>query len=245
MHVEAGLRSFNMTMPEEINRILTDRISDIMCCPTDVAVENLRAEGFDAFPCAIAKTGDVMLDAALYYSELSAHKSTVIQRLELENKPFALCTIHRPENTDDPSRFSEIIQALNEITEEMTVVMPLHPRTKKILGGMTDELRTTTVDPVGYFDMLELIKNTKVVLTDSGGLQKEAFYFKKPCITLRDETEWIELVEGGYNHLVGADKNRILEVFRQTVGLAMSAAVELYGAGDSSEKVLRAISVGI
>lgn len=245
VHVEAGLRSFKLTMPEEINRILTDRISDILCCPTDVAVENLRAEGFDAFPCTIAKTGDVMLDVALYYAELSARKSTVIQRLKLKDKPFALCTVHRAENTDDPNRLSGIIQALNEINEEMTIVMPLHPRTRKILAGMTDELRVTAIDPVGYFDMLELLKNTMIVLTDSGGLQKEAFFFKKPCITLRDETEWIELVEGGYNYLAGADKIHILEVFRQMAGREMNATVKLYGTGDSSEEVLRAISAAI
>ena len=242
VHVEAGLRSFKLTMPEEINRILTDRISDILCCPTDVAVENLRAEGFDAFPSAIVKTGDVMLDAALYYAELSTHKSTVIQTLNLENMPFALCTIHRAENTDDPGRLSGIVQALNEIASEMAIVLPMHPRTRKILAGLLDKLRFTPIDPVGYFDMLELLKNTKVVLTDSGGLQKEAFFFKKPCITLRNETEWIELVEGGYNHLVGADKGCIVEAFRHTSGLEMSPATQFYGAGDSSKKVLNAIS---
>lgn len=245
VHVEAGLRSFNMRMPEEVNRILTDRISDILCCPTIAAMENLRLEGFDSFPCKIVHTGDVMLDAALFYAGLSAARSTVLRDLSIAGDDYALCTVHRAENTDDPERLAGIVCALNAISREMPVVFPLHPRTRKILEASSVKLDFEPIDPVGYFDMLELLKNTKIVLTDSGGLQKEAFFFKKPCITLRDETEWVELVQGGYNVLAGADCKNILDVLKATISGHAWSEANLYGQGKGAENILQTIIRGV
>ena len=173
-HIEAGLRSFNMKMPEEVNRILTDRISDVLYCPTDAAIANLSNEGFDRFNCEVVKVGDVMQDAAIFYAQKSKERST----LNLE-PGFVLCTLHRAENTDDPARLKSIVAALESIHEESEVILPLHPRTKKKLEdyGMNSSLHI--IDPVGYFDMIELLKKCKMVMTDSGGLQKEAFFFGK------------------------------------------------------------------
>ena len=214
-HVEAGLRSFNMQMPEEINRILTDRISDILCCPTDKAVENLKQEGFEHFPCKVVKTGDVMQDAARYYREISATKSNIIRKLNLAGKDFLLCTIHRAENTDDIGRLTSIIGALNEISSEMEIILPLHPRTTKIVESRKIQMKFKPILPVSYFDMNELLKNTRIVLTDSGGVQKESFFFAKPCVTLRDETEWVELVDKGFNRLAGAEKDKITNAYNE------------------------------
>lgn len=238
IHVEAGLRSFNMRMPEEINRILTDRISDILCCPTTTALENLRREGFDNIPCRIVKTGDVMQDAARYYGQVSAARSEIVRRLGLESGGFTLCTIHRAENTDDPKRLAAIVAALNQLSREIRIVLPLHPRTEKILQTSGIRLDFTPIAPVGYFDMLELLKGTKLVMTDSGGVQKEAFFFAKPCITLRDETEWVELVTGGYNRLVGADTERILAGYRAITDASPDFAQDLYGNGQASARIV-------
>ena len=240
VHVEAGLRSYNMNMPEEINRALTDRISDVLCCPTDGAVENLRREGFEHLQCSIVKTGDVMLDAALYYSAIAEKRSIIIDRLKL-NDGFALCTIHRAENTDDRKRLAAVVEALNIISREMRVVLPLHPRTRKLLRESGIELGFEAVDPVGYFDMLQLLKHAGIVLTDSGGLQKEAFFFAKPCVTLRDETEWTELCDHGANLLVGADCRRIVEGFHQMLASKPAFAADLYGNGHASARVVEAL----
>lgn len=240
-HVEAGLRSFNMAMPEEINRILTDRISDFLFCPTETALRNLDREGFGAFPCHIVKTGDVMQDAALFYRDTAARKSDVIKRLGLTGKPFALCTIHRAENTDSLERLLAILAALNEIVGEMEVVLPLHPRTRKIIEARGLDSRCTVIEPVGYFDMIQLLEHTRMVLTDSGGLQKEAFFFSKPCVTLRDETEWIELTEGGYNILAGSNKEMIISAFRTMLTAAPDFSRDLYGRGCASATIVDAL----
>jgi UDP-GlcNAc3NAcA epimerase len=250
VHVEAGLRSFNMRMPEEINRILTDRISDILCCPTDLAVQNLKKEGFELSTSThcksnhplVVNTGDVMQDAATYYSNFSTTKSTIIKDLALDGVNFVLCTIHRAENTDDPLRLIEILTALNNISKKMRIVLPLHPRTRKIISDRGDLLSFSPIEPVGYFDMIELLKQTKVVLTDSGGLQKEAYFFKKPCITIRDETEWVELIEGGYNQLVGAEEGLILTAFSAMDGRAFKGKSGLYGDGNASNAIINAIA---
>lgn len=254
VHVEAGLRSFNMQMPEEINRILTDRISDILCCPTDTAVNNLVNEGFN-LPSnpkftnnnpLVINTGDVMQDAALFYSQHSAEKSNIIRRLGLESMDFALCTIHRAENTDDESRLRNIFEALLEISNYFPVVLPLHPRTQKIIDTSLHDLRSTIhsklriLPPVGYFDMIELLKSTKLVMTDSGGLQKEAFFFKKPCITLRDETEWVELVKGGFNILAGADTGKIISYSLEVLKKAMDFSRDFYGDGKAARLIVKA-----
>jgi UDP-GlcNAc3NAcA epimerase len=241
VHVEAGLRSFNMKMPEEINRILTDKISDILCCPTDAAVKNLAKEGFDRDRCTIVKTGDVMQDAALYYGDIAARHSKVVARFGLSDKVYALCTVHRAENTDDLLRLRSIMDALGEISRDMIVVIPVHPRTSKILQRIGHPPGLLCIDPVGYLDMLELTKHSRLILTDSGGLQKEAFFFAKPCLTLRDETEWVELVENGFNTLVGADKERILEAFRVFRNARMDFSLDLYGGGKAGKNVVEAL----
>ena len=177
IHIEAGLRSFNMQMPEEINRILTDRISNLLSCPSDTAIQNLKNEGFDNLPIKIEKHGDIMKDAVAFYSKKSSDKSSIIKTLNLEKDSFVLTTIHRQENTDDETKIREIFTALDEINKTKQVVLPLHPRTKKVLEKFKINSNITFIDPVGYLDMLELLKNCAMVITDSGGLQKEAFWW--------------------------------------------------------------------
>lgn len=235
-HVEAGLRSFNMRMPEEVNRILTDRISDHLFCPTDTAINNLRNEGFNDFDCKIHRSGDVMQDAALYYAQFSEDKSDVLAQLG-NPKNFVLTTIHRAENTDDPIRLSAIISALNEINKSQQVICPLHPRTRKILENLPEKPAFTIIDPVGYFDMIELLKHASLVMTDSGGLQKEAFFFQNACITMRDQTEWTELLDNGYNMLAGADKAAILGAYETMRSLRLDFSKDLYGGGMASANI--------
>jgi len=213
VHVEAGLRSFNMKMPEEVNRILTDRICSLLLCPTETAIQNLQAEGFSNFNCKVINSGDIMKDAAEYYATLSVQNSDIIQRLNLKNNDFVLATIHRQENTDDINKLIDIFQGLERINLSKKVVIPLHPRTKKVLEQNKLKFNLTLINPVGYFDMLALLKNCNLVITDSGGVQKEAFFNKKNCIIAREETEWLELVTFGYARLVGSDKNKMLKAF--------------------------------
>jgi len=238
-HVEAGLRSYNMRMPEEINRILTDRVSDLLFCPTDTAIGNLKKEGYDQFPGEIVKSGDVMLDAAMYYADKSAVKSTVMEKIGAE--PFVLATLHRAENTDDPQRLKAIVDALHTIHEKCRIVLPLHPRTKGALERAGLSLDVTILPPVGYFDMIELLKNCALVMTDSGGLQKEAFFFKKLCITMRDQTEWVELIEHGFNTLVGADGEQIIAAFEQYRGQSTTFDKDLYGDGKAGQLIANKI----
>jgi len=178
-----------------------------------------------------------MYDVALYYSEISAKHATVLKSLEQKSRPIVLTTLHRQENTDDLARLSSIVEALNELNNEFQVVLPLHPRTKKILERENIRLNFEPLEPVGYFDMIELLKNCSFVVTDSGGLQKEAFFFKKQCIVIRDETEWTELVELGYNHLVGADKQRILKKVREIKASNPAFQEKPYGEGNAAEKI--------
>lgn len=237
-HVEAGLRSHNMNMPEEINRILTDRISDVLFCPTDTAVKNLIREGFYHFDCRIEQVGDVMYDAALYYGAMSSHRSNIINRLDLTPGNFIVGTVHRQENTDDISNLKSIIAALNFIHQETPVILPLHPRTRKILDQNNIHPDFIVIEPVGYFDIVELLKNSSLVITDSGGMQKEAYFFNKYCITLREETEWIELVNHGCNFLSGADKSKILSIYEQIrLNNLMISGKTLYGNGDAAKLI--------
>jgi UDP-GlcNAc3NAcA epimerase len=235
-HVEAGLRSFNMRMPEEVNRILTDRISDHLFCPTETAVRNLMNEGFDGFDCVVHRSGDVMQDAALYYAQFSAERSKVRQAHHIEGG-IVLATIHRAENTDDPLRLKGIIQALNEVHLERRVVCPLHPRTKKLIANLDVKPQFDVIDPVGYFDMIELLKASSLVMTDSGGLQKEAYFFKSPCLTMRDETEWTELVDHGYNIMVGASKSAILGGYERMKNASLDFSTDLYGGGKAAAQI--------
>ncbi|MDX9748009.1 MAG: UDP-N-acetylglucosamine 2-epimerase (non-hydrolyzing) [Paludibacter sp.] len=239
IHVEAGLRSFNMQMPEEINRILTDRISSLLFCPTDAALKNLAAEGFANLPVQIVKNGDVMQDAALYYARKASEKATVLNHLPV--KRFVLATVHRQENTDDPVHLKGIVEGLNAIHREVPVVLPLHPRTRNILqqSGLTIDF--ITIDPVGYFDMISLLQNCQLVVTDSGGVQKEAFFFQKQCITLREQTEWVELVEHGFNRLTGSNPNLIQESFFQMMNQQSDFSVNLYGNGEAARKAVSEI----
>ena len=234
-HVEAGLRSFNNQMPEEINRILTDRIASVLFCPTTTAIENLRTEGFENFDCKVINCGDVMQDAALFYAGISDQNSTIISKLNLENQTFVLATLHRQENTDDPVKLKNIFEALNKISSSTRVVLPIHPRTRKILAEAGIQPSFDLIDPVGYLDMIGLLKNCRIVLTDSGGLQKEAYFFKKYCITLRDETEWVELVKNGYNLLAGNDQLKILNAYQELLSKTSDFSVNLYGNGHASE----------
>jgi len=233
-HIEAGLRSFNMNMPEEVNRILTDRISTILFCPTDSAIENLKNEGYDNLDCKIVKSGDVMQDGAMFYKDLAVKPS-----VDVDNE-YLLCTIHRAENTDDEDRLRSIFEALSGIADEKQIILPLHPRTKKILEESDIDIsKLTIIDPVGYLEMVWLIDNCSLVMTDSGGLQKEAYFFKKPCITLRDETEWVELANNGYNTLVGADKSKIIEAYKNYSKFNIeNSKLDLYGGGKASKKII-------
>lgn len=238
VHVEAGLRSFNIAMPEEINRILTDRISDILFCPTDHAIKNLKKEGFDHFDVQIYNCGDIMYDAALYYQDKAKRESTILTELNITAENYVLATIHRQENTDDLERLKSIVEALNHIDQSNKVIVPLHPRTKKILESNQIKVEFTVIDPIGYIDMIALTSNAYMVLTDSGGLQKEAFFFGKYCITLRDQTEWIELVDSGFNTLVGADKSKIIYTFENVKVKNINFDKNLYGNGKTSEYIL-------
>jgi len=234
IHVEAGLRSYNMEMPEEINRILTDRISTILFCPTDTAIQNLKREGFENMPIKIIKNGDVMQDAAMYYATKAEQKSTIIQQAAL-NK-FVLATIHRQENTDSPQNLKSIIEGLNEINKQVPVVVPIHPRTRNILKQLNIVPEFKLINPVGYFDMIMLLKSCELVITDSGGVQKEAFFFGKHCITLREQTEWVELIDQGYNLLVGSDSNKLKEAFEFFKTKLSDFTVDLYGKGKAAEQ---------
>ena len=240
VHIEAGLRSFNMKMPEEVNRIVTDRISDLLCCPTDTAIKNLQNEGFDNLPIQIDKNGDIMKDAVAYYSKTSAEKSSIISDLNLKENEFVLATIHRQENTDDVTKLKSIFDALEEINTDCNVVLPLHPRTKKILKQHNIQPKITLINPVGYFAMLELLKNCKMVVSDSGGLQKEAFFNKKHCIIAREETEWIELVENGFAEIVGSDHSKIIAIFNKYKNSNMDFSKNLYG-NDVGESIHQSI----
>ena len=235
-HVEAGLRSFNMRMPEEVNRILTDRVSRWLFCPTQTAVDNLSKEGYPFSGMQLHLSGDVMQDAALFYAQRSAEKSDVVKRLGLDT--FVLCTIHRAENTDDLNRLRNIADALAEIHRDTPVVCPLHPRTRKLAAEKGVNLPFTVIDPVGYFDMIELLKHCKAVVTDSGGLQKEAYFFSKPCITLRDETEWTELIDAGCNRLAGAGREKILNCWSTLAQQKADFESRLYGDGHAAEKIV-------
>ncbi len=232
-HVEAGLRSFNMTMPEEINRILTDRVSDILFCPTETAIRNLQNEGFDHFDSRVVLSGDVMLDAALFYRQYSRPPQIELKR------DFVLATLHRAENTDTPEYLSEIIRALETISREQDVLLPLHPRTRAKLEASGYNTRLSPIrfiDPVGYLEMIHLLDKCLLVMTDSGGLQKEAFFFRKYCITLRNETEWTELVDHGYNALAGNSYDRIIQAYREQPHPDFSTP--LYGDGHAAKVIV-------
>ncbi len=239
VHIEAGLRSFNMNMPEEVNRILTDRISNWLFCPTETAIKNLEKEGFQHFDLKVNLCGDVMQDASLFYAQKASN--AILDKLNLSSGYYVLSTIHRAENTDDKGRLSEIVSALNAINEEVKVVLPLHPRTRKIIADRGLKTNFTIIDPVGYLDMITLTSNCRLVITDSGGLQKEAYFFGKFCLTARDQTEWTELIEAGVNKLVGADSKAIIAGWNEKKDKHFVANAALYGGGKACENIAKAL----
>jgi UDP-GlcNAc3NAcA epimerase len=236
-HIEAGLRSFNMRMPEETNRILTDRISTWLFCPTDKAVENLQKESYESQGSKIIRSGDVMQDASLYYKSKAIQQSSIIDSLSLKKDDYVLCTLHRQENIDNYKKLKEIVDTLNQLSHNYTIVLPIHPRTRKALLREGLDLNFPTIDPVGYLDMIQLVSNCKFVMTDSGGLQKEAFFFQKYCLTMREETEWTELVEGGFNILTGTSKATILEAISTIATRKADFRKDLYGNGKASVRI--------
>jgi UDP-GlcNAc3NAcA epimerase len=260
-HVEAGLRSFNPFMPEEINRIQTDRVSALLLCPTKTAVENLLKEGFpfkapvkvaqdakasstgDVALQRIENVGDVMYDAVLFYKEL-AQESVSLDSFGLRHKGYALCTIHRQENTDYPENLTGIFKALREINRDLPVVLPIHPRTRTKLSQLSGDVLQglKVIEPLPYLEIQRLLMSAKVVLTDSGGMQKEAYFHEVPCITLRNETEWMETVEASWNHLVGPDTERILAA--QTASSLPRRGVrgKPYGDGTAAQKLVEIIA---
>jgi UDP-GlcNAc3NAcA epimerase len=232
-HIEAGLRSFNRRMPEEINRVLTDHVSAVLFAPTTTARANLIAEGID--PHTIHVVGDVMYDASLFYRS-RARKPEWFDDYDLAEGEFVLCTIHRAENTDEPLRMTSILHGLAE--SDAPIILPLHPRTRKKLHdfGLETSSNIYVVEPVGYLEMTWLEAHCRSVATDSGGVQKEAYFSGKPCVTLRDETEWVELVTNGVNVLAGADAALITRHIRNAGGPLPTQ--QLYGAGDSAERII-------
>jgi len=239
-HVEAGLRSFNTRMPEEINRILTDQLSDILFCPTDTALDNLDREGFRYKPAKVLKVGDVMQDSALLFAGLAAQPTGIDQA-----EGFILATFHRAENTDDRARLSAIVSALNALHHRhASVVVPLHPRTRAAIDRAGLTLDARVIEPVGYLEMLWLLQHCSLVITDSGGVQKEAFFFGRFCVTMRDQTEWTELVEVGANSLVGADTDAIVKIASEKLGVTVDDQAELYGGGKAAAGIAGHLASG-
>jgi len=238
-HVEAGLRSFNMRMPEEINRILADRVSTLLFCPTDTAVKNLKAEGIKT---GVLNVGDVMYDASLFYRAMARKKSAILKALSLTRKEYGLATCHRAENIDDPRRLAAIVEGLATLAQIDRIIFPLHPGTRKVLQelGLFEKLGDVEVlEPVSFLDMMQLEESAKAIITDSGGVQKEAFFFGVPCITMRDETEWVETVEMGGNVLAGANCNAMLTAYgRIGSGGVRHTAHGIYGDGNASELIV-------
>ncbi|MEO8085929.1 MAG: UDP-N-acetylglucosamine 2-epimerase (non-hydrolyzing) [Bacteroidota bacterium] len=241
-HVEAGLRSHNMSMLEELNRITVDRISDVLFCPTDAAMINLRNEGYDHFKSKMILSGDVMYDAALYNSILAEQRSKITERFS--DKSFILVTLHRSENVDNPDILSNLVDALNEISKKCRIVLPLHPRTKKRMQEFGLSFDFNTIEPVGYLDMIRLLMDCKLVMTDGGGLQKEAYFFSKHCITLRERTEWTELVKYGYNVIVGSDRMQILKAFDVMSKKQSNFSHKLYGDGNAGKIIVETLLKG-
>ncbi|MCF6335822.1 MAG: UDP-N-acetylglucosamine 2-epimerase (non-hydrolyzing) [Spirochaetales bacterium] len=236
IHVEAGLRSFNMHMPEEQNRIVADHLSTHLLCPTETAISNLKKEGLTK---GVENIGDIMLDASLFYRKKLEHSMSFLPEEIRNMDDFFLITLHRAENTDDKERLTSIVSALNSL-EAYTGVLPLHPRTKKMLSkwGLYFKDHIKVIAPVGYLDMIRLESSCNFILTDSGGVQKEAYFFGKPCITMRNQTEWVETIEAGCNILTGADQNKILSAINNFSKQKFEYP-SLYGKGDTGERILK------
>lgn len=255
-HIEAGLRSFNMAMPEEINRIVCDQLSSVLFTPTLTGLRNLEAEGFSSIKSRVrfadgrgqrvVLSGDVMYDNSMYFSAMADVQSDIIERLNLRYRQFVLATIHRPANTDNAENLRSIFRALNDIAEQhqMDVVLPLHPRTRKIManegmnGVMNERIRI--IEPASFFEIIRLEKNAAIVMTDSGGVQKEAFFYGTPCVILRPETEWVEIVDAGAGIIADADYERIMAAYEALVNKPVQFPA-LFGDGHASKKILNEI----
>jgi UDP-GlcNAc3NAcA epimerase len=237
-HIEAGERSFKRSMPEEINRLVADRLGNVHFCVSLTAVHNLAAEGIKDF---VYQVGDVMLDALLYAQPIARAKSRILEQLRIEPQHYALVTIHRAKNTDEPERLRQIINSLNQVSE--TVILPVHPRTQKALiflnVHLEDHIRI--IEPVGYFDMLTLEENARLIATDSGGVQREAYYLRVPCLTLRDETEWVATLETGWNKLVGIDQKLILDTWFNFTPPAEHPPI--YGIGTAAQRIAEILNI--
>ena len=238
-HVEAGMRSYNRMMPEELNRVVADHLCEINLCSTTGAVKNLKNEGRGD---TAYLTGDVMYDCAVKFGSLAERVCNPLERLKLESGKYILMTCHRAENTDSKYCLSQIVSAVNDIASELAVLYPIHPRTRKMLKeynlSFTDKVQV--IEPVGYLEMLVLEKNASLILTDSGGVQKEAFFYKVPCVTMREETEWVETVELAYNKLTGADSKKIISAVNYFLNNSLPVVKEKpYGNADAAEKILR------
>lgn len=239
VHVEAGLRSFNKQMPEEINRILTDHMATLLCCPTFAAMKHLANEGIEE---GVHHVGDVMYDAALAFGKLADASSDILRKLHLTDRQFRLCTVHRAENTDDRQRITGITEAIREMSSSrFPTVLPLHPRTRNRLAeyGMLPSLEKQEglylIPPVSFLDMVMLEKHAATILTDSGGVQKEAYFHHTPCITLRDETEWVETVKAGWNQIAGSETEVILQCLENRPA---QKEISEYGTGNASKKII-------
>ena len=258
VHIEAGLRSFNKSMPEEINRIVCDHCSTLLFTPTKAGLDNLRHEGFpidndgpyNIDNPKVYHCGDIMYDNSLHFANIAEKKTDIIQRLELDGKPFILATIHRDNNTDHPERLSAIFKALIQLSQECQIILPLHPRTAKLLKMNLDEglqkqiynsPSIRLIPPVSFLEMIALERHAQLVMTDSGGVQKEAYFFKKPCIILRPETEWIEIVETGNAVLTDANESRIMQAWQHFKGNPPTAFPEIFGDGHAAEFMLEQI----
>ena len=245
VHIEAGLRSFNKRMPEEINRIVCDHCSTLLFSPTQAGIDNLAKEGFkmDNFgPYTIDNPkvfhcGDIMYDNSLHFSKIAEQKTDILKHLELAEKPYVLATLHRDSNTDNHERLNAILDAFTELSKEITVVLPMHPRTRKHASDFHPD-NVIVIEPVSFLEMIQLEKHAQLILTDSGGVQKESYFFKKPCAILRPETEWVEIVEAGAATLVDADKDKILATTRQYLQQPPVDFPEIFGDGHAAEFIL-------
>lgn len=235
-HIEAGLRSFNRCMPEEHNRVLTDHCADLLFCPTQTAVGNLENEGVSD---GIHFVGDTMYDAVLQFSDIAHQRSLILQELDIAPQSYFLTTVHRPYNTDVPENLTNLISAFLELNQP--VIFPVHPRTRQRINDLGLKIpigsNLRLIDPVGYLDMLMLEQNARLIMTDSGGIQKEAYFFKVPCVTLRPETEWVETVQSGWNVLVGANKTQLIEAVQNFI--VPTAYPMLYGDGQASQLIVQ------
>jgi len=237
VHIEAGLRSFNSQMPEETNRILTDRISSYLFCPTRIAVENLNSEGIVEH---VHEVGDVMYDSSLMMAERAEDRSSIIKDLVLEKEQFILATVHRAENTDDNSRLQNILEVLSELNTKTKVIFPIHPRTRSIISkhfssSVLNDINV--IDPVSYFDIIALQRSAQLIITDSGGMQKEAYFYKVPCVTLRDETEWVETVDSKWNTLMSPEFKIDADNIERKMNRSRPPWTMLYGDGNAAKKI--------